>query len=230
MLVFFDDILVYSHSWAHHLDLLTQVLQLLATHELVINKKNIHFGITFVEYLGHIIDQHGVSMDPAKIASIRDWPIPSNVKGVRGFLGLTGYYLKFIQGYGKIAQPLTKLTKKDNFTWGPKADDAFNQLKQCMITAPVMALPDFHKPIEIECDASGRGLGAVLMQDRRPIAYYSKALSERTLSKSAYEKEIMDLALSIQHWRPYLLGHTFTVFTDHKSLKHLLEQRITTSD
>ncbi|KAL4590109.1 hypothetical protein LXL04_003029 [Taraxacum kok-saghyz] len=129
-----------------------------------------------------------------------------------------------------IAQPLTEHTKKDNFGWNPKAQEAFSTLKTCMTTAPVLALPDFSLPFEIECDASGKGLGAVLMQNRRPIAYYSRALSARTLAKSAYEKEIMALALSIQHWRPYLLGRSFTVFTDQKSLRHLLEQRITTSD
>ncbi|KAL4588404.1 hypothetical protein LXL04_001290 [Taraxacum kok-saghyz] len=230
VLVFFDDILVYSPTWSRHLELLSIVLALLHTHELVVNQKKSYFGIGSVEYLGHIIDKHGVSMDPAKIQSITDWPVPANVKGVRGFLGLTGYYRKFIQGYGKLAQPLTELTKRDNFGWGPKAQEAFAKLKHCMTTAPVLALPDFTKPFEIECDASGKGLGAVLMQGRRPIAYYSKALSERTLSKSAYEKEIMALALSIQHWRPYLLGRSFTVFTDQKSLRHLLEQRITTSD
>ncbi|KAL4562985.1 hypothetical protein LXL04_027016 [Taraxacum kok-saghyz] len=190
-----------------HLSLLSTVLTLLHTHELVVNQKKSHFGLASVEYLGHIIDQNGVSMDPSKIQSITDWPVPSNVKGVRGFLGLTGYYRKFIRGYGKIAQPLTSLTKKDNFNWGPEAQEAFTALKQHMTTAPVLAHPNFTKPFEID-----------------------KALAEKTLAKSAYEKEIMALALSIQHWRPYLLGRNFTVFTDQKSLKHLLEQRITTPD
>ncbi|KAL4558063.1 hypothetical protein LXL04_036259 [Taraxacum kok-saghyz] len=219
-----------TSTWDHHLELLHSVLQLLQQHELVVNKKKSHFGIESVEYLGHIIDSRGVSMDPAKIKSVTEWPVPSNVKGVRGFLGLMGYYRKFIRGYGKIAQPLTELTKKDNYGWNLQAQEAFNTLKRCLTTAPVLALPDFAKPFEIECDASGKGLGAVLMQERRPIAYYSKALSARTLAKSAYEKEIMALALSIQHWRPYLLGRHFTVFTDQKSLKHLLDQHITTCD
>lgn len=229
VLVFFDDILVYSSTWDSHLHLVTQVL-LLQDHQPVINQKKSSFGMQSVEYLGHIISHHGVSMDPLKISAVQAWPTPKNTKGVRGFLGLMGYYRKFIPGYGKIARPLTDLTKKDGFRWGPEAQAAFELLKQTMTTAPFLTLPDFSKPFEIECDASGYGLGAVLMQSRKPIAYFSKALSDKNLSKSAYEKELMALVLAIQHWRPYLLGRTFTVFTDQKSLRHLLEQRITTTD
>ncbi|KAL6550581.1 hypothetical protein OROMI_021069 [Orobanche minor] len=230
ILVFFDDILIYSPDWAHHLELLHSALLLLRQHALVINRKKSFFGISTVEYLGHIISSSGVSMDPNKIRSIIDWPTPPNVKSVCGFLGLTGYYRKFIKSYGKVAQPLTELTKKDNFSWGPSQQLAFDQLKTCMTTAPVLALPNFELPFEIECDASGCGIGAVLMQNRRAISYFSKALSAATLNKSAHDKEIMALALAIQHWRPYLLGRKFTVYTDQKSLRHLLEQRITTMD
>ncbi|KAJ9548687.1 hypothetical protein OSB04_021230, partial [Centaurea solstitialis] len=230
VLVFFDDILIYSQTWEQHLQLLVEVLSLLQSHQLVVNQKKSSFGRQCVEYLGHIINGEGVSMDPSKISAVQDWPIPKNSKAVRGFLGLTGYYRKFIKGYGKIARPLTDLTKKDGFHWSLEAQSAFEELKRSMITAPVLALPDFSHPFEIECDASGRGLGAVLMQHRRPIAYFSKALSDQNLNKSAYEKEIMALVLAIQHWRPYLLGRDFIVFSDQKSLRHLLEQRITTTD
>ncbi|KAL4586656.1 hypothetical protein LXL04_011298 [Taraxacum kok-saghyz] len=196
VLVFFDDILIYSSSWDSHLFLLFQ----------------------------------GVSMDPQKISAIQSWPTPRNAKGVRGFLGLTGYYRKFIRGNGKIARPLTALTKKDAFLWTDESQLAFDQLKHTMTTTPLLVLPDFSQPFEIECDASGHGIGAVLMQSRKPIAYFSKGLSDKTLAKSAYEKEMMALVLAIQHWRPYLLGRTFTVYTDQKSLRHLLDQRITTPD
>ena len=127
-------------------------------------------------------------------------------------MGLTGYYRKFIQRYGKIAKPLPELTKKDSFKWGPAAQMAFEQLKKAIVTAPVLRLPDFCQPFEIECDASFKGIGAVLMQNQHPIAYFSKVLSERNLAKSTYEQEIIALALAVQHWRPYLLGKQFKVF------------------
>lgn len=230
VLVFFDDILVYSPDWTSHLRHLAAVLEVLQENILVANKKKCFFGQMSVEYLGHIISKEGVAMDPSKVRSVLEWPIPKSVKGVRGFLGLTGYYRKFIKDYGKVARPLTELTKKDNFRWGTNAQAAFETLKQKITTAPVLSLPDFHKEFVIESDASGQGLGAILIQEGKPIAYFSKALSERNLAKSAYEKELMAVALAIQHWRPYLIGRKFTVCSDQKSLKQLLEQRITTMD
>ena len=119
---------------------------------------------------------------------------------MRGFLGLTSYYRKFVKDYGKIARPLTDLIKKDNFLWNESAREAFQKLKTVMTTSPVLALPNFDVAFEVECDAAGRGIGAVLMQNRQPIAYFSKALSENNLAKSVYEKELMALVLSIQHW------------------------------
>lgn len=169
-------------------------------------------------------------MDPSKVQSITKWPVPKNAKGVRGFLGLTGYYRKFVQDYGKIARPLTELTKKEGFKWNSQAQQAFETLKARMISEPVLALPDFSQPFIIESDASGNGVGAILLQEGRPIAYFSKALSARNLAKSAYEKELMAIVLAVQHWRPYLLGRHFTVCTDQKSLRQLLHQRITTVD
>ena len=194
------------------------------------NRKKCTFGQHQVEYLGHVISKAGVAVDPAKVSSVLQWPIPKNVKGVRGFLGLTGYYRKFIANYGKIAKPLTELTKKDGFSWNAAAAEAFEKLKVAVTTAPVLALPNFKVPFEIECDASGKGVGAVLLQSKHPIAYFSKAFASSRLSKSAYDKELMALVLAIQHWRHYLLGRRFVVYSDQKSLKHLLQQRITTTN
>lgn len=138
-----------------------------------------------------------MSLDPTKVSSILRWPPPKNVKGVRGFLGLTGYYRRFIADYGKIAKPLTELTKKDGFLWSHESNVAFEELKKATTTTPVLMYPDFSIPFEIECDASGRGVGAVLMLLRRPIAYFSEAFFGANLSKSTYEKELMAVDLAV---------------------------------
>ena len=143
-----------------------------------------------------------------------DWPIPKSLKALRGFLGLTGYYRKFIKGYGQIASPLTSLLKNDAFLWSDKAEKAFEELKAAVSQPPVLALPDFSKTFVIECDASGFGMGAVLMQDGRPLAYYSQDLKGKNLFLSTYEKELLALVLSVKKWRPYLFATIFTIKTD----------------
>jgi hypothetical protein len=230
VLVFFDDILVYSKNLHEHQQHLKLVLSALLANSFVANQSKCKFGCDQVDYLGHIISGAGVAVDPDKVKCILAWPEPKNVKGVRGFLGLTGYYRKFIKDYGKLAKPLTELTKKDNFSWNEETNKAFQNLKKVMTSPPVLVLPNFEIPFEVECDAAGRGLGAVLMQQRQPVAFFSKALSEGNLAKSVYEKELMALVLCIQHWRHYLLGKEFIVYTDHKSLKHFLQQRISSPD
>lgn len=209
---------------------LCQVFQQLQSHSLVINPKKCSLGRQEVEYLGHLVSISGVQMDPSKIAAVLKWPRPSSLRGLRGFLGLTGYYRRFIRNYGKIAAPLTALLKKNQVPWKWTTDSefAFQALKEALTTAPVLRMPDFSKEFVIECDASGKGLGAVLMQENQPIAYFSKGLSGRLLTKSAYEKELMAMVLAVQHWRPYLLGRRFIIKTDQCSLKHLLNQPITT--
>ena len=142
---------------------------------------------------------------------------------MRGFLGLTSYYRKFIKNYRAIAQPLTDLLKKDGFHWTDKALLTFNELKAVVAQPLVLALPNFSKPFIIECDALGNGLGAVFMQDHRSIPYCSQALKGKHLHLFAYESELLSLATTVKKWRPYLLGRPFIVRTDHQSLKILLE-------
>lgn len=207
------------------------VLRILQENKFVANRKKYSFGCRKVEYLGHIISAEGVAMDPEKVSTVVDWPRPTTPREVRGFLGLTGYYRRFVREYGLIEKPLVSLLKKEApkpLVWTAAAEEAFSRLKKLLTEALVLALPQFDKPFVVECDASGTGIGAVLMQERRPIAFFSKSLADRSLSKSAYERDMMGLALAVQHWRPYLLGRKFVVRMDYRSLKHLLHQKIVT--
>jgi hypothetical protein len=229
ILVFFDDILIFSKDFATHRTHLEITLGILRHHQLYAKLSKCRFGCKEIDYLGHIISEFGVRADPGKIQAMVDWPFPKTLKSLRGFLGLTGYYRKFIQNYGSIAAPLTDMLKKNSFSWGDSAIGAFQQLKNAVTQTPVLALPDFSQPFVIECDASGLGIGAVLMQQRRPIAYLSKALKGKALHMSTYEKELYALVTAIQKWRPYLLGQPFIVRTDQQSLKYLLEQKVGTT-
>lgn len=215
---------MYSRNWQEHVKHLEIVLQTLASHQLFAKLTKCRFGVTEVEYLGHLISKQGVAVDPHKIIAVKDWPQPKNQKSVRGFLGLPGYYRKFIRNFGGIAAPLTRLLTKDGFSWNTEAGEAFVKLKDTPSSPPILALPDFTQQFIIESDTCGTRLGAILSQNQRVIAYYSEALKGVALNLSIYEKEM----LAIRKWRPYLLGRLFIVRTDQKSLKFLLEQRITT--
>jgi hypothetical protein len=223
VLIFFDDILVYNTDLSTHIMHLRLVLEVLHSNQLYAKRSKCCFGMTEIEYLGHLISSNGVRADPSKLDSMINWPIPRNIKSLRGFLGLTCYYRKFIRGYGSLAAPLTELLKKNAFTWTDAATAAFNRLKTAVTTPPVLRLLDFTKTFTIECDASGTGLGAVLMQEGHPIAFFSQALKGKSLLLSTYEKELLSLVSAVQKWRPYLLGHSFKVKTDQQSLKYLLE-------
>jgi Reverse transcriptase (RNA-dependent DNA polymerase)/RNase H-like domain found in reverse transcriptase/Integrase zinc binding domain len=228
VLVFFDDILVYSADMKSHQKHLAIVLQVFKDNSLFAKESKCEFGVQEVEYLGHIISSKGVFTDPKKIEAMLNWPAPKSVKELRGFLGLTGYYRKFVKGYGIISKPLTMLLKKNSFEWNEVAENAFQELKKAMCQAPVLALPDFHQPFILEIDASATGMGAVLMQAGRPIAYFSKILGIKSHTLSTYEKELLALVSAVQKWQHYLEGNFFIIKTDHLSLKYLLEQRLTT--
>jgi len=228
VLVFFDDILIYSKTWSEHLQHLRAVFSTLREHGLVLKRSKCSFAEQSMAYLGHIVTGSGVAMDQSKVAAVQAWPLPTSLKALRGFLGLTGYYHKFIHNYGVIAAPVTSLLKRDAFLWTQAATDAFNDLKRALTTGPVLQLPDFTKELVVDCDASGTGFGAVLHQLNGLIAFFSKAVAARHTKLAAYERELIGLVQAVRHWRPYLWTRPFVIRTDHCSLKYLLDQRLST--
>jgi len=176
--------------------------------------------------LGHVVSKEGITVDPAKVVSIQDWKVPKNATEVRSFLGLAGYYRKFIKDFAKISAPLTRLTKKNLvFSWDVDCDDAFRRLKRALTTAPVLVLPDGSKPFVVYTDACGTGLGAVLMQEGRVIAYGGRQLRVHEKNYPTHDLELAAIVFALKSWRHYLLGERFELFTDHKSLKYLFSQK-----
>ncbi|XP_039855366.1 uncharacterized protein LOC120713480 [Panicum virgatum] len=209
VIVFFDDILIFSDSWADHLRHLRVILSTLQQYQLFVKRSKCAFGVTSIQYLGHIISADGVAMDPAKVQAVHDWPQPRSARAMRGFLGLAGYYRRFVRDYGAIAAPLTALLRKEGFHWSAEATAAFEALKMAVTSAPMMRLPDFDQQFVVECDASTHGFGAVLVQDKHPIAFFSRPVAPRHRSLAAYEHELIGLVHTIRHWRPYLWGRRF---------------------
>jgi hypothetical protein len=226
VLVFLDDILIYSPTLEEHISHLNQVLAELRKHQLYLKESKCSFAQYSLEYLGHIISSKGVSTDPSKISAMLQWPVPTNMTQLRAFLGLTGYYRRFVKGYGVLAKPLTNILRLKQFAWSPEAQLVVDNLKVAMTRTPVLALPNFQDTFTIEIDACSEGIGAVLMQHGRTIAYLSKALGEKHRALSIYEKEFLALIMAIERWRPYLERQEFLIVTDHKSLAYLNEQNL----
>ena len=170
---------MFSATWKEHLSHLELVLKTLQQQQLYARLSKCSFGVKEIDYLGHSLSGKGVAMEISKLEAVKNWPRPTTVKQLRGFLGLTGYYRRFVKGYADIAAPLTNLLKKDSFKWTENASLAFAKLKEAMTSAPVLAIPNFQEPFILETDASRSGIGAVLSQAQHPIAYFSKKISLR---------------------------------------------------
>ncbi|GKB28792.1 putative reverse transcriptase domain-containing protein [Tanacetum coccineum] len=226
VIVFIDDILIYSKNKQEHEEHLKLILELLKKEELYAKFSKCEFWIPKVQFLGHVIDSEGIHVDPAKIESIKDWASPKSPTEIHQFLGLAGYYRRFIEGFSKIAKPMTKLTqKKVKFEWGDKQEAAFQLLKQKLCSAPILALPKGSEDFIAYCDASKKGLGVVLMQREKVIAYASRQLKIHEKNYTTHDLELGAVVFALKIWRHYLYGTKCTVFTDHKSLQHILNQK-----
>ncbi|PKU68694.1 RNA-directed DNA polymerase [Dendrobium catenatum] len=225
VVVYFDDILIYSTTLESHLLHLRDVFEILRTQRLFVHPKKCQYLTNSISFLGFIISAEGVNADPAKVEAIIQWPIPQTITEVRQFHGLASFYRRFIQNFSTIAAPITELLKGDRFVWTAEADNRFKQLKQVISTAPVLALPNFNEVFEVDCDASNVGIGAVLSQRGHPIAFFSEKLNDVRQKYSVYDKEFYAVVQALRHWEHYLLPHEFILFTDHEALRFLNTQQ-----
>ena len=225
-LIYIDDVIVFSKTFDEHIVRLHQVLSRLKEANLKLSPAKCKLFRHEVEYLGHIVSQHGVGTDPKKTKAIREWPTPRNAKEVRSFVGLCSYYRRFVRGFADIARPLHKLVELDEFCWSGECDEAFNTLKKALTSPPILAYPVDVGLFILDTDASGQGLGAVLSQvqddGERAIAYYSRALSRAEQQYCVTRRELLAVVESVKHFHHYLYGRHIVIRTDHGSLKWLM--------
>ena len=224
--VYLDDVVIFGHSLEDHNQKLIDVFKRFRKFNLKLHPDKCEFLRREVQYLGHIITENGIKPDPSKISAVENFPIPLNVKNVKSFLGLAGYYRKFIMNFSEVVAPITKLLKKNvDFNWTEVQQKSFTKLKNLLTTAPILQYPDFTQKFILTTDASGVALGAILSQGEPgsdlPIAYASRTLNKPECNYSTIEKELLAIVWGIQHFRPYLYGRHFTILTDHKPLKWL---------
>jgi len=222
-LVYLDDIVIYGPNLREHNKRLIEVFGRLRKHNLKLQPDKCEFLRKEVIYLGHIITKDGIRPDPSKLYAVKEFPMPKTVKDVQSFLGLAGYYRKFIEDFSKIAKPLTKLTKKgEKFNWTAEQQNSFQLLKEKLTTAPVLNYPDFQQEFVVTTDASDYAIGAVLSQgpagQDRPIAYASRILCKAEQNYNTTEKELLAIVWAVKYFRPYLYGTKFKIVTDHRPL------------
>jgi len=223
VVVFIDDILVFSRTHDEHMEHLRIVLQILKDKELYAKLSKCEFWLEKVKFLGHVISKDGISVDPAKVEAVMQWERPKTITEIRSFLGLAGYYRRFIEGFSKIAAPLTRLTMKGQpFVWTSKSEESFQELKPRLTTSPVLVIPNPNESFEVFCDASKMGLGCVYGW---VIAYASRQLRKHEENYPTHDLELAAIVFALKIWRHYLYGTQFKVFSDHKSLKYLFDQK-----
>ena len=217
--VYLDDIILISKDFEQHLKLLESVMSRLEAAGLTINLAKCHLCRRELKYLGYVVNEYGLQVDPDKVRAIAEFKRPVDAKGVKRFAGMASWYRRFIMNFATIMSPLHRLTAKNiKYRWTDDCEEAFSTIKERLMTAPVLVCPDFSKPFELHCDASSYGLGAVLAQEGRPVAYASRSLSKCERKYTTTEQECLAVVWAVEHFRGYLEGYKFTVMTDHSSL------------
>jgi hypothetical protein len=226
VVVLIDDILIFSKNEEEHDKYLRMVLQKLRENQLYAKLNKCEFLLKEVSFLGHIISEGGISVDPSKVKDVLSWNTPQNVSDIRSFLGLAGDYRRFIEGFSMISMPMTELlAKSKSFEWMPRREANFQELKKRLTTAPILTMPDMEKPFSIYCDASGQGLGCVLMQDGHVVAYASRQLRKPEEKYPTHYLELAVVVHALKIWRHYIIGKRCEVYSGHKSLKYIFTER-----
>jgi len=224
LVVYFDDILIYSTSHNLHVQHLREVLTVLRREKFFAAANKCVFMTDRVIFLGYVVSKDGISVDESKVEAILNWPVPRNIHEVRSFHGLVSFYRRFIPNFSILMAPITDCMKAGNFLWTEVASEAFQQVKQKMTSAPILILPDFTQPFELHCDASKIGIGAVLSQEGRPVSFFSEKLSGSKSSYSTYDIEFYAIVRALKHWSSYLAYNEFVLYSDHDALKHINSQ------
>jgi hypothetical protein len=221
---FIDNILIYSKNEEHEKHLWI-ILQQLCKHQLYVKFSKCAFWLKEVLFLGHVISTEGIVVDPSKVQEVLEWKSPKLVTSIHSFLGLVGYYCQFILNFSNIAKPMTKLLEMDaKFKWSQDCKDTFLTLKKLLTIAPILAQPEIEKPFDVYCDAFGMGIGGVLMQDGRAIAYASCQLRRHEEHYPTHDLELLAVVHALKVLRHYLLGLLVHIYTYHRSLKYLFTQ------
>jgi hypothetical protein len=225
VVVFVDDILVYSKIEDEHEQHLWIILQRLRDHQLYAKFSKCAFWLNELPFLGHVISAEGIAVNPSKVQEVLNWKYSRSVTQIRSLLGLAGYYHQFILNFSKIVKPMTKLLEKDaKFKWSPQCEETFLTLKKLLTTAPVLAQPDIDKLFDVYYDAFGTSIGGILMQDDRVITYASRQLQRHEEQYPTHDMELLAVVHALKVWRHYLLGNLMRIYTDHKSLKYIFTQ------
>ncbi|GJS38292.1 putative nucleotidyltransferase, ribonuclease H [Tanacetum coccineum] len=226
VIVFIGDILIYSKTKEDHENHLRLMLDLLRKEKLYAKFSKCEFWLQEVHFLRHVVNHDGIHVDPSKIEAVKSWKAPMTPSEVRSFLGLAGYYRCFIDNFSKIAKPLTSLTQKNQeYEWGEKQEEVFRTLKDNLCNAPILSLPDGVEDFVVYCDASNQGLGCVLMQRDKVIAYASRQLKSHEKNYTTHDLELGTVVFALKIWRHYLYGTKSVIYTDHKSLQHIFDQK-----